>query len=185
MTKQLSDESQTNPPKDLLWRRIKKKSCWEGKNPQSSNDVDEAAVDFRLRGNDEYLSFFEVADEDEGRRVAAAFRVIRDGRPDSIDFIIFARQSLLDAGIEVEHKPDDCLPEFLSSRHVGTRGLHHEPKREFIIQLLLDDSKIVIRLKTKEIEQLARRLLDEIPSLRDHLGEHWRAIINHGQRPWY
>ena len=88
-TKPSSDESQTNPPRTFLWRRIGK-SRWEGKNPLFAGDVDAAALNFALRKGEEYLSFFEVASEDEGRRVAAAFSVIGEGRPDKIDFMLFA-----------------------------------------------------------------------------------------------
>lgn len=140
--------------------------------------MDGPSADFKLRQNEEYLSFFEVADEDEGCRVGAAYRIVREERPDKIDFLLFARQLLLEAGIEVENKPDDCLPEYLSARHVGTRGPQHEPNLEFIIRLLCDESKIIKRLSPKEIEQLARSLLEESPNLRDHLGEHWRQKLS-------
>src|SRR5271166_3777815 len=101
-----SDEgSPSKCPKPWLWRRIKR-SRWEGKNPESSDDVIAAAADFALRPDDYYLSFFEVADQDEGCRVAAAYRVSRNEQPDNIDFMLLPRQSLLEHGIELDHKPD-------------------------------------------------------------------------------
>jgi len=173
-----SDEgSPSKCPKPWLWRRIKR-SRWEGKNPESSDDVIAAAADFALRPDDYYLSFFEVADQDEGCRVAAAYRVSRNEQPDNIDFMLLPRQSLLEHGIELDHKPDACLPEFLSSRHLGTRGPRHEPNKEFIMHLLSSDVKLIKRLSKKEIEQIARTLIDEVPSLRDHVGEKWRPRLS-------
>ena len=153
-----SDEgSPSKCPKLWLWRRIKRPR-WEGKNPESSDDVNVAAGDFALRPVDDYLSFFEVADQDEGCRVAAAYRVCSNERPQNIDFMLLPRQSLLEHGIELDHKPDEGLPEFLSSRHLGTRGPRHKPDKEFIMQLLSSNLKIIKRLSIEEIVQIARTL---------------------------
>lgn len=160
----------------LLWRCIKKHK-WDGKDPDSPNAVKEAGEDFRLRGGEPYLSFYEVADEQEGRRVAAAFKVTGHGKPDKIDFMLFARQSLSEAGIELEPRPDESLPDFLSVRHLGTRGPRHEPSDPFIKQLLRDSTKLICRMKEKEIVHVSKELIEEIPGFQNHLGEHWRSMF--------
>src|SRR4051794_36724466 len=52
--------------KILLYRCVKNKNRWEGKDPNSDVDTARAAEDFALRKNEDYLSFYEVEDEAEG-----------------------------------------------------------------------------------------------------------------------
>lgn len=103
-------------------------------------------------------------------------------RPDKIDFILFPRRSLHKAGIDVVSKPDDSLPEFLSSRHVGTQGPRHQPDEDFFLELARDESKRIVRLTTKEIKQRARQLIEEIPALERHLGQHWPEHLREEDR---
>jgi hypothetical protein len=174
----LSNETKgTSQPKPLLWRRINKRSAWERNSGLSDSEVTSAATDFRLRNGEEYLSFFEVADEDEGRRVAAVYRIVRDERPDKIDFVVFSRHLLAAAGIEVEPKRDDHLPPFLASRHLGTVGPIHEPSEAVIRSLLTDGSTRVVRLRVREIEELVAQFIRETPCLVEHIGEHWRRQL--------
>ena len=145
--------------------------------PRVNFTVEESVVKFP-ESPDQPIVMRNPWDQDEGCRVAAAYSVCCNERPQIIDFMLFPRQSLIEHGIELDHKPDEGLPEFLSSRHLGTRGPRHEPNKEFIMHLLSSDVKLIKRLSKKEIEQIARTLIDEVPSLRDHVGEKWRPRLS-------
>ena len=86
-----------------------RKNRWEGKNPNSAQDVAEVDRDFKLRPEvDDYLSFFEVSNEEEGRQLAAVFKVVQPGRPDLVDFLLFPRE-FLGPSAPPERRPSESL----------------------------------------------------------------------------
>jgi hypothetical protein len=119
-----------------------------------------------------------VRDRDEGRQVAAAFMMV-GGRPDRVDFLLFPRGLLTEAGIFVAHIPEPNQHVFLSSRHFGTVGPKHVPDRAFIKKLLslLGNSVEVIRLSKAEVIETAKPLLAEHPDLENHLEADWRKEL--------
>jgi hypothetical protein len=159
-----------------VWRSIRQ-GHWKDKNPELESDVNDAASDFILRNHEDYLSFFEVVDEDEGRRVAAVFKAISPGRPDKTDFMIFPRELLSSFGIELENKPDDSTVEFLSTRHLGTCGPNHTIDIAFIRMLMSFNGKRVVRIKQADLQQAIAREVEILPDLRERLGVHWRQLL--------
>ncbi len=170
-TKLASAKTASDSP-GLIWRKIRG-NRWVGKSADCAADVDGAAQDFQLRERDDYLSFFVVSNRDDGRQVAAAFAMVGHGRPDRVDFLLFPREFLTDAGIDVTQKPLPGQHPFLSFRHWGTVGPRHEPDEEFIKRLLSKHSVEVIEMTKKEVVAAAKRLLIEFPDFENYLGQHW------------
>ncbi len=159
----------------VFWRLVHKRH-WHEKDPNCADHIRDAASDFKLRPNETYLSFYAASDDDEGRRVAVAFSLLRE-EPDKIDFILFPREALDHAGIDVIHRPEPELPEFLCARHWGTVGPQHEPNIEFTRRLLGAGSLRLIRLTSREVIAGAKLLVAEFPSLKDCLSDGWRKEL--------
>jgi hypothetical protein len=163
-------------PTRQLWRMVRK-SRWINKSTDSLDHVKDAAQDFKLRAGEEYLSFFLISNEEEGREVAAALKAVQPVRCDSVDFMLFPQEFLTDAGISLVPKPCDDLPEILRSRHLGTAGPVHEPDELFIKRLLILDSVKIIRMKKLEIVVVAKRIVDKYPDFPNHLEDFWRPEV--------
>ncbi len=158
--------------------RFIRKNRWENKNPDSEDDVATAAADFKLRPNENALSFYLVLDEEEGRRIATAFKMIQmDKRPDFVDFMVLPRSLLAEFGVSLKDQPEPKLPAILSSRHLETVGPQHEAESALIRKLLDPSNGRIFRVKREEAIQVARTLVAEDPDLLERLGAHWRKAI--------
>ncbi len=177
-----SENENEREPSSRLWRSVKK-NRWVDKSPESPADVDSAAKDFKLRENEEYLSFFGVTSDEEGRKVAAAFKAVQPTRCDDVDFMLFPREFLTDAGITLIYKPLDGAPDILDRNHLGTVGPLHQPGDSFIKRLLVAESVKIIRMKKAEIVEVAKLLVEEYPDFRRHLGDDWRKHVLTDREP--
>jgi hypothetical protein len=162
-----------------LLARLIKRSRWFEKDSECDDDACAALGDFSLREaiGEDYLSFYAVNDDMEGRRVVAALKITKTQRPDNADYLLFSRLFLEDAGISLVPKPDIYQCDFVSRRHVGTLGPLHEPDLAVIKQIMVDEKTVCIRLRKAEIQELASELRNEIPDLFDRMSVHWRAQI--------
>jgi hypothetical protein len=173
MPSTMPSESEIAPSELLLLRFIRNKNHWKRWDPTSTADVEDASKDFALRPDEEFLSFFQATNVAEGRPIAAAFKVTGPGRPDTVDYILFPRSLFIESGLQLSHKPDNTMPEYLSSRHWGTVGPRHEPDKELIRRLLAMDEKTTVRLSKRETVEIARELIRDETGFSDHLGDYW------------
>jgi hypothetical protein len=139
--------------------RCGRKNRWEDRRADDSLHVAEAAKDLSLRPGEVGLSLFEVADEDDGKRIATLFGVHRTrvlGRCEHVDYVLIPADLLGSSQWNVVAAPDPALGPQLSERHREAKGITNAIAVDLAVAILIDGRFKVVRINKRDIEEAAR-----------------------------
>ena len=140
--------------------RCGRKNRWENRRADDPLHVAAAAKDLSLRSGEVGLSLFEVADEDDGKRIATLFGVHRTrilGRSEHVDYVLIPADLLGSSQLNVVAAPDPELGPQLSERHREAMGITNAIAVDLAAAILIDGRFKVDRIKKQDIEEAARK----------------------------
>ncbi len=138
--------------------RCARKNRWEDRRADDPSHVAEAARDLSLRPGEDGLSLFEVADEEEGRRVATSIgvhKMLTLGRADHVDYILIPSDDFARLGLAVVPEPDLRLGPELSALHREAKGITDEMSLKLAAAILETGQVQVNRIKKQDVEKAA------------------------------
>ncbi len=133
---------------------------WQNRRADDPLHVADAAKDLSLRAGEDGLSLFEVADEDDGKRIATAFGVHRTltlGRFEHVDYVLVPADLLGSFPLNVVVTPDPELGPQLSERHREAKGITNAIAVDLAAAILNDARFKVDRIKKQDVEEAARK----------------------------
>ena len=104
--------------------------------------------------------YFEVADEDDGKRIATLFGVHRTltlGRSEHVDYVLVPADVFGSFPLNVATAPDPELGPQLSERHREAKGITNAIAVDLAAAILNDGRFKVDRIKKQDVEKAARR----------------------------
>jgi hypothetical protein len=140
--------------------RCGRKNRWENRLADDAQQVAEAAKDLSLRPGEDGLSLFEVADEEDGKRIATLIGVHKTlifGRSEHVDYLLIPSDLLSNFRLNVVTVPDPELGPQLSERHREAEGITTEIAVDLAAAILNDGRFKVDRIKKQDVEAAARK----------------------------
>ncbi len=147
--------------------RCGRKNRWESRRADDPLHVTEAAKDLTLRPGEDGLSLFEVADEDDGKRIATLFGVHRTltlGQSEHVDYVLVPADLFGSFPLNVIAAPDPELGQQLSERHREAKGITNEIAVDLAAAILNDGQFAVGRIKKQDVEESARQAQGGTPA---------------------
>jgi hypothetical protein len=139
--------------------RCARKNRWEGRRADDPSHVAEAARDLSLRLGEDGLSLFEVADEEEARRVATGIgvnKMLTLGRSDHVDYLLIPSDDFARLGLIIVPEPDHRLGPELSGLHREAKGITDAMSLKLAAAILETGHFQVNRIKKQDVEKAAR-----------------------------
>lgn len=139
--------------------RCARRNRWEDRRADDPSHVAEAARDLSLRPGEDGLSLFEIADEEEGRRVATGIgvhKMLTLGRSDHVDYLLIPPDVFAHLGLIVVPAPDLRLGPQLSGLHREAKGLTDAITLELAAAILKEGRFKLDRIRKQDVEKSAR-----------------------------
>jgi hypothetical protein len=146
--------------------RSVRKNRWENRRGTLPLDVAEAAKDLSIRRGkagqnlEDYLSVFEVQDEDDGERIATllgAHKKRLHGHADHVDYLLVPPDSFKRFGLTIIVAPDASLSPELSERHRGVEGMTDAIALSLAEAILTEGRCKLGRIKKQHVEKAANQ----------------------------
>jgi hypothetical protein len=147
--------------------RCGRKNRWQDRRADDPLQVAEAAKDLSLRPGEDGLSRFEVADEDDGERIATLFGVHRTltlGRSEHVDYVLVPADLFGRFPLNVVTAPDPELGPQLSGRQREAKGITNAIAVDLAAAILKDGRFKVDRIKKQDVEEAARKAHAGVPN---------------------
>jgi hypothetical protein len=160
----------------LWWRKVRNHIHWHPGNQQHAEGASYYVHDFKLRPQDEGLSFYLVSDQSEANTVAHYYALTQQGY-DDLHYLLIPDAIWTEIGrrpVPVSYKD---LPLYLSDRHHEVRGLTDELPDRLSEITYRDATRHSLRLKKRDVLQTATTYFASDANLRQFLHEEWETKL--------